>query len=340
MKSLRLSFWDHSWQYDGHTPENHPLGGSHSALVYLTRELAKLGHEVHIYNNCKLPGVFYGVHYHQIKEVQEATRYLYSDAFISLRDPRVFRFWLNAGVRILWAQDAYDQQALLELKCDKLVRQNIDVIFCISRWQAWTFSNYFHWLPEKIYITRNAIWPGYFPKEFSEPQGQKLVYTSTPFRGLELLLRLFPKIKRLVPDAELHVFSSMQVYQQSQEEDTQQFGHIYKLAEQPGVLLHGSVGQKELAKELIKCKVFAYPNIYPETGCIAAMEALAAGCAVVTSRLGALPETVGPGGILIAGIPGTAAYNKSFIENCVRLLADETARQKMAMAGRDWILNH
>ncbi len=340
MKSLRLTFWDHSWRYDGSTPENYPLGGSQSALVYLTRVLAKLGHDVHIYNNCESPGIFHGVHFHQIKELHKATRFIYTDAFISLRDPRIFPYWLNAGVRILWAQDAYDQEAINGLKTDEAVRQNIDYIFCISRWQAWTFINHFHWPARKIYITRNAVWPEYYQDDFTDPPGNRLVYTSTPFRGLELLLKLFPGIHTQVPDSELHVFSSMQVYQENEEKDQHDYGHIYELAAQPGVIMHGSVGQKALAEELTKCKILAYPNIYPETGCISAMEALAAGSAVVSSELAALPETIGPGGILIPGIPGTDEYNHAFVKNCVRLLTDQTLWRKLAMAGREWILNN
>ncbi|MFQ5771784.1 MAG: glycosyltransferase family 4 protein, partial [bacterium] len=284
MQSLQLIFADGSSIYNGNSPETYPLGGSQSALVYLTRALAKLGHDVHVYNNCSSPGVYHGVHYHQIKEITEVNRFLYSDAFISLRNPRVFHRWVNSGACILWSQDAFDQNYLQEIKTNEDIRHNIDAIFCVSKWQAWTFMTHLHWPADKIFITRNAIWSEYYPKEFSEPPGRRLVYTSTPFRGLELLLQLFPRIYKAVPDAELHVFSSMQVYQQDKAEEQKKFGHIYELANQPGVTMHGSVGQKVLASELIRCRVLAYPNIFPETSCIAAMEALAAGCAVVTSH--------------------------------------------------------
>ncbi len=341
MKPLRLLFADDSWQYDGNTPENHPLGGAHSSFVYLTRALAEQGHDVHVYNNCKSPGLLHGVHYHVIADIVEANKFIYSDAFISLRNPRVFRAWINAGVRILWSGDAVDQPVLGDyLKSNDDVRQNIDYIFCKSRWQAWTFMNHFNWPENKIFVTRNAVWPEHFPKEFIEPSDNRLVYTSTPFRGLELLLKLFPKIKSQVPDSELHLFSSWQVYQHSKKADEKKYGYIYKLAEQPGVIMHGSVGQKNLAVELAKCRLLAYPNTFHETSCLSVMEALAAGCAVVTSWLAALPETVGPGGALISGIPGSDDYNAAFVENCVRFLKDRAFWRKTATAGREWILNH
>ena len=267
-------------RFDAETPAKQPLGGSHSALIYLTGALASLGHEVHVFNNCPAPGMFRHVHYHRIEEIEDANKHLYSDAIISLRFPGIFRAWANSGTRILWAHDGFNQPILNDLKTNNRIRQNIDCIFCLSRWHAWTFLNYFNWPGNKIFITSNGIHSRYFSQSLPDPDGNRLVYTSTPFRGLELLLRLFPEIRKVVVDAELHIFSSMQVYQLSKNQDQEQFGHIYELAEQPGVTMHGSVGQKQLAKELSKCKILAYPNTFLETSCISAMEALAAGCAV------------------------------------------------------------
>ena len=45
--------------------------------------------------------------------------------------------------------------------------------------------------------------------------------------------------------------------------------------------------------------IFSHPSIWPETSCISAIEAMAAGCEVVTTNLGALYETCSPFGTFV-----------------------------------------
>ena len=56
--------------------------------------------------------------------------------------------------------------------------------------------------------------------------------------------------------------------------------------------------------------IFAYPSTWPETSCIAAIEAMAAGCEVVTTDLGALKETCSPFGKIIIGGRGQNSYEE------------------------------
>jgi glycosyltransferase involved in cell wall biosynthesis len=105
------------------------------------------------------------------------------------------------------------------------------------------------------------------------------------------LVLAWPVIIQAVPEAQLHICSSMKVYDPEGKSDLQYTALYEKANSLPGIKYHGSVGQAELRSIAQQCRVLAYPCIFPETSCIAAMEAMAAGCVVVGTTLGALPET-------------------------------------------------
>jgi len=118
------------------------------------------------------------------------------------------------------------------------------------------------------------------------------VYTSSPDRGLEQALTYWPKIREALPDAEFHIFYGFENFDRMN--GPQEYKRrIIDLANQPGVVWRGRMGQKELAKELMQASVMFYPgpHTFNETFCIAALEAQAAGCVPVTRDNGALPET-------------------------------------------------
>jgi glycosyltransferase involved in cell wall biosynthesis len=143
----------------------------------------------------------------------------------------------------------------------------------------------------------------------------RLAYTSTPFRGLDVLVSCFPEIRRRRP-CRLEVFSSMDVYFMGGPQDQHQA--LYgKCRTTEGIDYRGSVSQSQLAAELRGVRVLAYPNTFEETSCIAVMEALAAGALVVTSDLAALSETCGGWARLVQPIGPDrprAQFQQDFVE--------------------------
>jgi hypothetical protein len=206
-----------------------------------------------------------------------------------------------------------------------------------SDWQAATFHEHLGIpLPHVLCTTLGAAVSAEAPRPSvaSGARPRRLAYASTPFRGLDVLLDVFPRIRAACPDAELEVFSSMQVYGLSEADDRNQYGALYRKAEQPGVRLIGSLPQPELAARLQHVRVLAYPNHYAETFCVAVAEAQAAGCVVVTSACGALPETVGSAGICIPGDARTPAYQDAFVHACVALLRNDDRWRTMSASAR------
>jgi glycosyltransferase involved in cell wall biosynthesis len=123
------------------------------------------------------------------------------------------------------------------------------------------------------------------PDELLHAKLNRAAYTATPYRGLAVLVRAMKGFARATT---LDLFSSMRVYQSTDDD----YAALFKQAAQnPAITQHGSLRQGELAQALRSCAFLFYPSIYPETFCIAAAEAMAAGMKVVTMRLGALEET-------------------------------------------------
>jgi glycosyltransferase involved in cell wall biosynthesis len=322
-----------SIQFDARTPRTRGLGGTESAIIYLAEALARRGHRVVVLNNCGEPGLFGGVEYARWETLPTRCLADRPDVVVGVR------FWQSIGkarfapLQIFWTGDAFDQPFVEQLG-DRQARAEIDFFMLQSDWQAETFQTH-HGVPAwqivrtKLGFAASTVDP---PAAPSRPvaRARKLAYASTPFRGLDVLLDLFPCIRAACPDATLDVFSSMQVYGMSAADDRRQFAAVYRKAKQPGVNLLGSLPQIELAERLAESRILAYPNHYAETFCIAAIEAQAAGCAVVTSAFGALAETIGDAGICVQGDPRGAAYQQAFVDACVELLTDDERWQDMS----------
>jgi tetratricopeptide (TPR) repeat protein len=335
-RPLTFFFYIPHRSFDGNTPRVQGLGGTESAIVYLAESLVKRGHRCAVFNACSAPGSVHGVEYAAWEMLPVRSVHERPDVVVGVR------FWEAIGrarfapLQILWTGDAFDQPFLSGL-ADPARRREIDLFMLQSQWQVDTFREH-HGLPWSR-IVRTSLGTAASTADDGAPTAEaprpcRLAYASTPFRGLDVLLDLFPSIRAACPDAELEVFSSMQVYGVSEADDKAQFASIYERARQPGVTLVGSVPQLELARRLQQTRVLAYPNHYAETFCIAAAEAQAAGCAVVTSDLGALAETVGPGGACIAGTPHQADYRERFVDACVALLRDDEHWQAVSARAR------
>lgn len=327
---MRIVFACAGMTYDGDTPENEPLGGSESALVYLAKELVRFGANVTIYNRCANPGWYDGVLYQRweqlfIEEHQPA------DFFIAIRSPQILSVWRGSGVRMLWCQDWYDQPVLCGVN-----EEYVDEIVFVGEWQRDGFINKLGWPLERSWTLPNGICPEYYNTEDHLFRPKDIFYSSTPFRGVKHLVSIYPKIRERVKECNLHIFGGMGVYQDWNSE----YDRIYKSFESmDGVHIHGPLGQRELAKRMEQCRILAYPNTFPETCCTTAIEAMAAGNLVITSHRAGLVETVGPRGVLIEGEPGTPEYDEAFIDECVFYLENETQWGYRARLAWEWAIN-
>jgi glycosyltransferase involved in cell wall biosynthesis len=331
---MRIAFADFSgWGYNVQTVDAVPMGGSESATCYVARALAWLGHDVLFLGGLSTPGKYDGVTClpWRICTPAQLAGFKLNALICVLKAEKGFSLREALGPSttiILWNQHAANQSGVQPL-FEPRQRDAFTAHALVSQWQRDDFIRVFGIEPGRSMVMRNAIAPVFcnlFPAS-SPILPQKawppiLAYTSTPFRGLDVLLDAFPHIRAAVPGTRLHVFSSLKVYRYTSAEDEAQYGKLYDRCKQTeGVEYFGSVPQPELAGALRNVMVLAYPNTFAETSCIAVMEAMASGCRIVTSAFGALPETTAGFARLIS-VAEPELYMRRFISHVVDVLRE------------------
>ena len=191
-------------------------------------------------------------------------------------------------INIIWQHLMHDQPATYNMINSNFVNA-IDYFVYVSDWQLSQFKDKFNIDHCKNTVIKNAIEPIQFVDKSSDKI--RLIYTSMPNRGLEILLDAFKILNRT--DVELHVYSSNIIYGSNYAKSVNYDHLFHRCKTMDNVVYKGYAKNKGVRKALQEAHIFAYPSIFEETSCLAAIEAGAAGCKIVTTAYGALQETCG-----------------------------------------------
>lgn len=361
---MKISIWTgHAFEPWGPSSiDGGGIGGSETAAVHMASELANLGHEVVMFGEHQGKEVLWvpmpgepewisgpgSVEYVDFRRALENPKMLACDVFVSSRDKTVLRLKPDAKIKVLWIHDIHvgdDWENEIPL---------FDRIYCLTRWhREFVMEHYPHVEPDKFHLTRNGIDPTRFEpglpwRNLLARKRPRFVWSSSLDRGLDVMLDLWPEIRKMEPAATLHVYYGVDNWRKLNAENKQGLAVVdFMMARieslnSEGVIYHGRVGQKELAQAHMDSLVWAYCTQWLETSCISALEAQAAGAFPITSRIAALPETVRHGA-LIPGRNKSAAYKASFL-SALRLALDDGPSltgelpSKVAEANRAWAL--
>ena len=202
----------------------------------------------------------------------------------------------NDKINILWMQHFVNQEEAKNLGSKTYV-DKLDFIVFNSHWNFEKFVYQFKVPENKCVVIKNAI----EKIEHEEKPKDKinLIYHTTPWRGLALLLKVFNNLN--IENVELNICSSTTIY-------GKKFHDIYgkkyedlfnECQNTKNVNYLGFLPNEKIIKLLKKMHIYSYPSIWTETSCISAIESMGAGCEVVTTNLGALYETCSPFGTFV-----------------------------------------
>jgi len=197
-------------------------------------------------------------------------------------------------INIVWQHLSYDQPNA-QLMHDRRFVDQVDYFVYVSHWSFNRFREKFA-IPEyKSFVLKNATptFTNIVKKDSKEKL--KLIYTSTPWRGLSVLLLATEYLNKHRDDFEVHVYSSTDIYGEAfkKAEGNNYDGLFERCKNTKNMVFHGYATNDEIRKAVSESHLYVYPSIFEETSCLSVIEAMSAGCHVVTTNYGALPETCG-----------------------------------------------
>lgn len=297
------------------------IGGSEEAVVYVSKELTKLGKKVTVFCSCgDLAGTYEGVSYKEYFEFNPRDNF---GVLIAWRH-NIFTSPIEAKKKIIWLHDVPDQEAFPE---DSL--ENLDKIIVLSNYHKSLLPK--HVSDDKIFVSANGINLSDFNNDHIERDPKRMIYTSSYDRGLQHILAIWSDIKKEVPDAQLHIFYGWNTYDAMVAKGVRSPDFkiaMTSLMKQDGVFEHGRIGHKQLAKEFAKSGIYAYPSHFEEISCISAMKAQASGCVPVVTDYAALSETV-KYGVKIPGKSGSEETDIAFKKELISMLNNPKRQEEI-----------
>jgi glycosyltransferase involved in cell wall biosynthesis len=311
------------------TPLDDPSGisGTEINLLGTAWAMARKGHNVYIYGNYSQNHVDeLGIHYYKISEGPKR----FSDVAFAYHDGKMLPSW-TTSFRICQHQTFY------ALPFDE---ERADLYL-----SATNFNKNFHRsrMNETWDVLPNACDAGKF--EPWNPIPGKMVFHTSPERGLHVLLRVLPKIAARVPHAHLHIFSNRALdilnnpntpVSDDQRVTIDEIKHGLQVCRDL-ITIHGSQSRNSILKELSTCSIFAYPSEPPvpcEVFPVSVMDCCAAGVPVVLSPSDGIHEVLRD--LILTPSPPTL-FEEEFIEETVRVMTDQVRANEVSEIGKRWI---
>ena len=322
-KRLKLAFLDTiGTPYNGNTLDEKGLGGSEAAVVFMSRELTKIGFDVTVFNRCDREGNYDGIRYLDVSRVANNNEDF--DVLIVSRTVLPYvpeQFWEGVmkrnGVdvrffkplvsrsrhKVMWLHDTFIQGE--EWVEDMLADNIYNEIFTLSDWHTHYIAKATHandprsleTMKRKIFQTRNGIRTYHDEVDITRKDPDLFIYNASVNKGMVNLLEdVWPKFASQFPRAKLRVIGGYYTGLNRNgvpDEIEKTFRRMLdKHQGRNNVHFTGVIKHRDVAEELLRASFYVYPSFFPETFGMSAVEALAYNVPLITNRAGALEEVV------------------------------------------------
>lgn len=287
------------------------VGGSEYALLTMCETLQQRGHNITLYNN----PLEQGASCFEQKPINDFHPDHPRDLVIIFRNPNILAL-RSPTPKIWWSCDQQTVGGYAEFS------RQVDRVVCISDFHRNYFIGRYNVPREKIVVTDLPVRMQDYEKT-AEKVPNRVLFSSVPERGLDIMLSAWGIIKREVPNASLTITSDYRLWGSANP-----LNHQYRLRwmDQEDVHFYGALKRESFVVRQLEAQVLAYPCIYDELFCVAVAEAQVAGAYPITSNVGALRTT--NMGLRIGGEPRESRWIELFARKVVETLTSHDIAYK------------
>lgn len=307
-------------------PEAHlrgHIGGSEEAVIHLARELAATGRLVTVY--CPRPP--FGAHVglggpsHLVMDRNVLYRPIEEFDAVEAEGAGCVLFWRMPNYPLpekrtyrahLWLHDTH-------YGATKAQYDRFDSVLVLSQFHEDTVNALdLKGGGTKFRRFMNGIDAPALARHVGTPKVPgRVVYSSSPDRGLERLLEAWPAVRARRPDATLDIYYSWDAVKKH---DPALYARLVAKVEAltgTGVTYRGGVDHETLHRALAEAEVWAYPTQFEEIYCISAVKAAFLGCRIVSTFYAAIEEVLDSTAVLPPGYGYLVPYEREEGEHAV-----------------------
>jgi|TARA_B110000495_G_scaffold199567_1_gene213207 glycosyltransferase involved in cell wall biosynthesis len=267
------------------------LGGTEQCVLNLAKQFAT-EHEVYVVGDV-IEGDYDNVFYRTTQNALEQIGVKFVDCVIGVSYINYLLELesLNFNHSIFWPHNSdffywHQGQTLPNKGRDLFKHPKMTGIVCLTNWHKERFIEQFPESLGKIKVIGNGVDVDSFVGS-TDKISDSFIYTSHAERGLSHVLDKWSDIKKLKPNATLHIATPEYGYEYFMEN----FNSL--IADYDSVKFHGSLPVKKLYQLMSRCEYWYYPTNYEETFCITALEMLGHRVKPIATKLAGLNETLG-----------------------------------------------
>ena len=220
----------------------------------------------------------------------------------------VYKYLNGYHISLFLHNDPQEMSGSKTIKERVQILKKVRAVFCVSAFIKKQFLEGITENKNKVFVIHNGVERllKSFPKKYKE-----IIFSGrfVPEKGVNLYVNAITKVAKKFPDWKFRLIGSAYLGSSNKQTDfaLKTIENFQKIGKQ--AILDGFINYEEVQKKMQRASIIVIPSIWDEPFGLVVAEAMSNGVAVVTSKVGGIPEVIKDNGIVLNDINETRIVN-------------------------------